>query len=293
MKRKSKTLIVLAAIFVIITAAGGTYSWFIQGKKLKEMDRRLTALRADYANIAALDFQLKKLESRATEVDSLLFTGVFTLPQNLSQSAFYKFIDSHSGDRELFTFTNTEYVNRAVENGFPYYTYKVSGNGTFDNVYGLIYAIEHSKELKKIQSADIGSLTEVESKGTPRYLVKFSLEVRAYFSESDQYSALTSKENDLNTSSLHNAFYPLVRSEIKRNTSNLPDVQKATLISLVPQGAFVTDSKGNTLLLKKGDLVYLGYLDDIDYEHGTVSFVLNKGGILEELTLQLGKKQNR
>ncbi len=293
MKRKNKTLLILGILLVVITASGGIYSWMIQGKTLREKDAQLGRLRADYANIEALDFQVKKLESRAASVDSLLFTGVFTLPQNLAQSDFYDFVDSYSGDRDLSTFTNIEYLGRAVENGFHYYTYRVSGNGTFDDVYGLIYAIENSKELKKIQSGDIRGLTNVESRGTARYLVKFTMEARVYFSESDQYAAMTHQENKLNVGSIYDAFRPLIRTQIKRNIGNLPDVQTATLLSLVPQGAFVTDSKGNTLLLKKGDLVYLGYLADIDYEDETVTFNLDKGGIIEYLTLEIGKKHKK
>jgi len=290
MKRKNKVLILLIAVFVIITTTGIIYSWTIQAKELREKDQQLATLRADYANIVALDFRLKQLEINVAVVDSLLFTGAFVLPKNLPQSAFFRFIETYSGDRELNTFTNTEYVNTGVEDGFHYYTYKVSGNGTFDDVYGLIYAIEHSKELKKIHSAEVSGMTNVELRGTRRYLVKFRLEARTYFFGSDEYASLTSQENNLTTGSLHDAFYPLVRNEIKRNTSNLPDVQKATLVSLVPQGAFITDSNGNMLLMKKGDLVYLGYLDDIDYENETVTFVLNKGGLVEYLNLEIGKK---
>ncbi len=44
-------------------------------------------------------------------------------------------------------------------------------------------------------------------------------------------------------------------------------------------------------MLKKGDPVYLGYLTDIDYEQETVTFVLNKGGIIEYSTLKLGKNK--
>ena len=85
----------------------------------------------------------------------------------------------------------------------------------------------------------------------------------------------------------------MVRNQIRPNINDLPDIQDATLISLVPQGAFVTDSKGKTLLLKKGDPVYLGYLTDIDYENETVTFVLNKGGIIEYQTLKIGKKNQK
>ena len=45
----------------------------------------------------------------------------------------------------------------------------------------------------------------------------------------------------LYTGGLYDAFYPLVRNEIRPNVNNLPDIQDATLISLVPQGAFISD----------------------------------------------------
>ena len=147
--------------------------------------------------------------------------------------------------------------------------------------------------MKKIEKGHVSGNTSVDSKGVPHYLVKFDLLVRVYFSSSDQYAAVNYKENNLNPSDLHEAFYPLIRNEIRPNVNNLPDIQDATLISLVPQGAFISDSKGNTLLLKKGDPVYLGYLTDIDYDNETVTFVLNKGGILEYETLKIGKNNKK
>ena len=293
MKRKNKILILLIIIFIIITAAGGIYTIAIQGKELNEKEEKLVGLRANYATIETLQKQLKQAEERVTVVDSLLFSGKFTIPKNILQSRFFNFIDNYSKDNTLVTFTNTEFLNKGLENGFNFYTYKVSGNGTFEDVYGLIYAIEHSKELKKVQSADISGTTSVDSRGVPRYLIKFTLEVKVYYSASDQYAEVNYTENDLKTGKLHDAFYPLVRNQIRPNIKNLPNIQDATLISLVPQGAFITDSKGNTLLLKKGDEVYLGYLMDIDYDNETVTFVLNKGGIIEYETLKMGENNNK
>ncbi|HSR18793.1 MAG TPA: hypothetical protein VLM39_11945 [Ignavibacteriaceae bacterium] len=293
MKRKNKTLLILIIIFVIITALGGIYTIGIQGKQLNEKEEKLAQLRQKYSSIEMLNVQLKEVEEKVTIVDSLLFSGKFTIPKKIPQSRFFNFIDAYSRDYSLYTFTNTEFVNTGAENGFNYYTYKVSGTGAFENVYGLIYAIEHSKELKKIQMADLNSTTSVDPRGIPRYLVKFTLEVRVYYSASDQYAASNFTENNLYTGDLYNAFFPLVRSEIRPNVNNLPDIQEGTLTSLVPQGAFVSDSKGNTILLKKGDQVYLGYLADIDYNNETITFILNKGGIIEYLTLEIGKKHKK
>lgn len=293
MSRKNKSLIVLIIIFILVTAAGGIFTLAVQQKKLKERDSKLAKLKVNYESEAALKIKLLDLKERVSVIDSILFTGKFTIPQNLPQSNFYNFVDAYSNDNSLYTYTNTEYASENAENGFNYYTYKVSGVGSFDNIYGLIYSIEHSRELKKIESADLATTTSVDSRGVPHYLVKFTLEVKTYFSYSDQYAAISKSENNLNTQNLYNAFYPLVRTEIRPNSSNLPDIQDGALISLVPQGAFVQDNKGVTHLLKKGDPVYLGYLTDIDYDNETVTFVLNKGGIIEYTTLALGKKHNK
>jgi len=62
------------------------------------------------------------------------------------------------------------------------------------------------------------------------------------------------------------------------------------LLALIPEGAFIADIKGNTYLLWEGQQVYLGYLTKIDYDHNTVSFILNKGGIIEKVDLSLEKE---
>jgi len=48
---------------------------------------------------------------------------------------------------------------------------------------------------------------------------------------------------------LYDAFYPLIRNEIPPNVDNLLDVQGAKLLALIPEGAFVADTKGNTYLV--------------------------------------------
>jgi hypothetical protein len=293
MKKKNRILLYLIIVFVLVTVAGSIYILAVQNKELDKKDKRLAELKANYANLKTLQVQLKNAEVKVAEIDSLLFEGKFTIRQNLPQSNFFNFVDTYSDDNTLYTYTNTEFVSVGNENGFNYYSYKVSGNGTFDDVYGLVYAIEHSKELKKIESADVSGATIVDSKGIPHYLLKFNMDVKVYFSSNDQFAEANFTENNLTTGRLYNAYFPLVRNQIRPNIDDLPDVQGATLLSLVPQGAFITDSQGNTILLKKGDRVYLGYLDDIDYENKTVTFVLNKGGILEYETLKMGIKNKK
>lgn len=288
MKRKTKSLIVLIVFFAVVVLSGGIYIFAYQVKDINKMEGQLENLRASYSSAEALQKELAQITKEVTVVDSVLFSGKFIIPQNLSESKFFDFVDKHSADQTLYTYTNTEFVSENLENAFKYYTYKVYGVGDFRNVYRLIYAIEHSKELKKIESGEVAGNTAVDNRGIPRYLVKFNLLVKVYYSPSDQFASVDYEENELYQHDLYQAYYPLIRNEIRPNVDNLPDIQDATLISLIPQGAFLSDSQGNTLLLKKGDQVYLGYVTDIDYERETITFVLNKGGIIEYTTLTKG-----
>jgi len=108
MTRKTKAIILLSVLFIIITVAGGIYTLGVQGADLRERDDKLVKLRESYSSVETLNLQLKDVEKRVASVDSLLFSGKFTIPQNLSQSRFFDFIDAYSGDNALYTFTNTE-----------------------------------------------------------------------------------------------------------------------------------------------------------------------------------------
>ena len=97
-------------------------------------------------------------------------------------------------------------------------------------------------------------------------------------------------ENDLRTGPIYDAFYPLIRNEIPPNIDGLLDVQGSKLLALIPEGAFIADTHGDTYLIWEGEQVYLGYLTQIDYEENAVSFILNKGGIIEKITLELDRE---
>jgi len=116
---------------------------------------------------------------------------------------------------------------------------------------------------------------------------------KVYFSSDNRFAPAEYVENNLAAGPVYDAFYPLIRNEIPPNVDNLLDVQGARLLALIPEGAFVADTKGNTYLVWEGEQVYLGYLTKIDYDNNTVSFILNKGGIIEQVTLQLDRNLNK
>jgi hypothetical protein len=186
---------------------------------------------------------------------------------------------------------NVEYLDQIKDKEFFVHQYKLSGSGYFNEVYSMIFAIEQSKELKKIKQLNLGNLIRTDNEGVPLFLVSFDMTAQVYYSADNRFAAVATLENNLSTGPLYDAFYPLIRNEIPPNVDNLLDVQGAKLLALIPEGAFVADTKGNTYLVWEGEQVYLGYLTKIDYDNNTVSFILNKGGIIEKVTLELDKNK--
>lgn len=293
MSRKSKNIIILSVILVLVLAAGVTYAVFVQGKEILKKNTRVSELRRSSVSREALLLELKQVEENVAIVDSLLALSDFNIPANIPEEKFYDFVDSYSSESFIYTGTRVDFMEKKVDKGINYYVYRLHGTGRFIDVYNLIYAIEHSKELKRISSAEIKANTVVNSEGIPRYLVNFDLLVDVYFANNDQYMSSRNNMEMIVKQNVYNAYYPLIRNEILPNYDDLPDIQNAELISLVPQGAFIKDDAGNTYLMEKGERVYLGYLTDIDYTARKVTFTLNKGGIIEELVIEMGSRKNR
>ena len=293
MNQKIKNSIIIAISFTLIAGGALAYIFTVQKDKLDERDVKLKELKATYSSMETLLDQLYTAEQKVAVIDSALTQRKFIIPQNLPQEKFYEFVDDNFTDSPVYKFVSIDFKGEVQEDKVKYYNYTVDGVGSFSGVYRLFYAIEHSKELKKIESGEVSGNTAVDTKGNQRYLVKFQLEVKAYFADNDQFSSTDYVENKMTPRTLYDAFYPLIRNKIKANTSNLPDIQDAELLFLYPDGAFIKDTQGNTFLLKEGDQVYLGYVTSINYKSKSVSFILNKGGIVEYYTLNVNNKSKR
>lgn len=290
MNRKLKSTMGLVVLLVIILLAGGIYILVFQRGSLNKRKAELKKLEANDYNTEQLTAQFKDLLKREEVLDSVLASRKFNIPQNLSSIKFFNFVNVISSGFSAETKINVEYIEQKSERNFFYYEYKMTGSGAFREVHQLIYAIEESKELKKIKNLSLSNLVTTNKDGIPQFLVGFTMVVDVYFSSDNRFASSDIKENRLVARPMYDIFYPLIRNDIPPNIDNLLDVQGARLLALIPEGAFLSDAKGNTYLLWEGEQVYLGYLTKIDYDHNKVDFILNKGGIIEKTSLSLEKE---
>lgn len=293
MNRKLKSTLSLVGLLLLIVVVSGVYVFVFQRGKLNEKKNKLEELKANNYNPDQLTLQYKDLLKRSTVLDSILAARKFNIPQNLSQIKFYDFINNVSAPYSPNSQVDVEFLSQNQDKNFLYYEYKLSGKASYSDLYNLVYAIEHSKELKKITNVTLNNLVVTDEDGVPNFLVGFTLNVGVYFSTNDRFATAKLVENNLRTAEEYDAFYPAIRNQIPPNVDMLLDVQGAKLLALIPEGAFVADNKGNTYLVYEGEQVYLGYLTKIDYDKNTVNFILNKGGIIEKVQLALENEKTK
>jgi hypothetical protein len=291
MNRKLKNTFVLIALLLVIVLGGGFYLFVVQKNKIEEREAKLAELSSNRYDIDELNFRYAQLLDRAAVLDSVLAARKFNIPANISSIKFYDFITEASMNFTPSTRLDVEYITIGQDRDFYYYEYKISGGGTYLDLFRLLYAVEHSKELKKVTTLALNNLVTTDKKDMPLFHVSFSMTVFVYYTDTDRFITSSMVENDLTAPIKYDPFYPLIRNEIPPNVDQLLDVQGSKLLALIPEGAFFADSRGNTYLLWEGEQVYLGYLTNIDYKNNKVSFILNKGGIIEKAELHLEKSQ--
>lgn len=290
MNRKTKNTLALVGLLLLLLLFGGSYILIFQRGSLKDDRNKLESLKSNHYNTDQLTLQYNDLQKKAAKLDSILAKRKFNIPQNLSSISFFNFINKVSVGFSSSTQVNVDFIDQKKDRDFHYYEYKITGNGEFNDLYKLIYSIEQSKELKKIKNVTMSNYISSQKDGTTEFLVSYTILADVYFADNNRFSTAEFVENNLNVRPEYDIFYPLIRTQVPPNIDNLLDVQGSKLLALIPEGAFIADSKGNTYLLWEGQQVYLGYLTKIDYDHNLVSFILNKGGIIEKVDLSLEKE---
>ncbi len=290
MNRKIKNTLALVGVLILLAVLGFGYIFIFQKTSIKHKTEELNNLKAVVYDPEILSQQLQERILKAATLDSVLAARKFNIPQNLSTLKFFDFINLISTKLSSDAKFNIEYIDTRPEKDFYLHQYKLIGVGSFNDVYQLVYAIEQSKELKKVKNLNLSNYVLAQEGKLPKFLVNFQITAAVYFSMDNRFAVSEYKENNLNARKLYDVFYPLIRTEIPPNLEGLLDVQGARLLAIVPEGAFLTDIKGNSYLLMEGDEVYLGYLTKIDTKNYKVRFILNKGGIVETIDLQLEKE---
>lgn len=191
-----------------------------------------------------------------------------------------------------FDFT---FVGRVDSTQYSQNTYTISGEGDFRNLTRFVWYIEHGQPFYAIANMDLHGVPAIlmPDQEYDRDRVQFNMTFRAYFSPNSQVQDTPSVLDEDPPPLAFNPFRPLITDELPVNVKGLFEVDGARLRGVGYRKAFLVDKGGKLHVLREGDPVFMGTLHRVDQEKNRVEFVLDKGGIVERVTLEVRLQEEK
>ena len=280
------TLILLVVLTTFIGAGWG-YLYFYQEPKVSELEQQVNDKREELNQKQQTANQYPVLQNRyekATEYFNNYDKGLYA---NSNEDNVYQFLNNVSTGSAYTDFTFS-FSDSTVQNQFGVLNMQVTGQGYYRNVNNFIRQIELSKPLNKIDEVTISPVNELGSYAR----VNFNFTLQSFY---DRVKLLGEPDLSITNNllgSIYNPFYPLIRS-VQENENNLVDVEQSSIIAISSGTVFLLNQNGVMKRLSTGDEVYLGELSSVDVQQGSATFTLNKGGLVEEVTLTVDNEENQ
>jgi hypothetical protein len=260
-----------------------------------------TLLVEEAASAQAAEEVLRKWNTRYKIIPSVLTSpDVVGYLNDLTQNGFKNF--------------DIRLAGRKVGKDYSVYSYEVAGRGYFGSLYRFVWRAENDRNLYRVRDLELDQIDLVSTDrrtGRERMdiMVSFKFVVDAYFgmhegiSVSEEQVARLLAEHGIDAPTRPSAppvprnvlpserpainpFFPLLMPQLPPNTHNLIDIEMARLLSIADGRAFFQDEEG-LRSVGLGDAVYLGKIIALDAANSTLTARLNKGGIIDDVTLSL------
>lgn len=274
-----RNTLVLLVVLLLFVVAGWGYLNYWQQPVIESLDEELTALQDELQEkeqIAARYGALAQSYEEASAYFNNYDKGLYT---SSDEDKVFDFLTTVNRGRALNDF-NFTFIDSATYSKYGTLSMNINGSGAYRNVVNFIRAIELSEPLNKVRNMNI-SPVKIDSSYNQ---VQYSFDLTSYYDRTEILEPRTLDISYDSYAAIHNSFYPLIR-DIKPNVANEINVSQSELIALSGNKIFLIDQNGEMQQLQIGDEVYLGRLSDINLQDRIASFTLNKGGIIEKVTL--------
>lgn len=276
-----RNTLILLIVLVVIAAGAWSYIYFYQSPQIEELESQVDTKRTELQEKQQIANGYPALVEQFEEATDFFNNYPKSLYGSSDEDRVYDFINELNTGL-AYTDFSFAFNDSTREDQYGIINMDISGEGYYRNVVNFIRQIELSRPLNKISNIEIQPINEVEEYGR----VQFNFTLRSYY---DRIKLLEDSGNRITNNlvaSVHNPFFPLIR-DIKQNTENKIDVENSKLIAVSNNRLFLLDQNGTLQRLREGDEVYLGHLSDINLNERQATFVLNKGGIIERITIKI------
>ncbi|NNF02883.1 MAG: hypothetical protein HKN17_00345 [Rhodothermales bacterium] len=297
----------------LLATGGGIWLTFVKQPAEKErLEKAEQVVKMKNAELTTLSAEIGATREQAKQVKARWESRYKVVPSDLGSEEVIDFINRTT--RTGFESLDVTFMQQKQHDQYNTYQFDINGRAPFSEVYNLIWSLENDRNFYRVEELALSHMDLVkQDKDTQReelvIVVTFSFKLTAFYGgmaglsaeddgemqpgdasivQVDPMSALPSiPDAVLPARSLgRNPFFPLIMEELPPNTDNLVEIEEADLVSIAG-GIAVLEWDKEFYSLREGDPIYLGQIISVDPRSGRVVGRLNKGGIIDEIELEL------
>lgn len=268
-------------VLALLLGGGYAYIMFFQIPQIEELEEDLEQVETELQTKQQTAAELPALRERFEESERFIEEYDKTLFDNNNPDRVYRFLSIISSTDPVefdYVFNDSTSTDQ-----YGVLQSQITGSGSYRAVLNFISRIEHSPPVQKIDDITITPINEVGRYGT----VNFSFHLQSFYDNQNAFSTEgTPGVAQAVQISQNNPFYPLIRN-VEPNEDDLLDAEESRLVGIGSGRVYLQHQNGQLVTLRENDEVYLGRLETIDMNAGEVTFRLNKGGIIDLITLEV------
>ncbi len=277
--------LILLFVLLLFVGAGWAYIYFVQEPEIEELTQQVEAKTSELREKQQIANQYTTVLEQFENATFFIENFDKTLYTDSNEDRVFDFMNNLNTGNSYTDFTFA-FSDSTAQDQYGVMSMNISGEGFYRYLINFIRKMEYSKPLNKISNLDVTPINDLENYGR----VSYSFTLNSYYDRATEFGSPTMDIESPTYASLHNPFFPLIR-EIEPNEENLTDIEQSELIALSSNRAFLLDQTGELQKIGLGESVYLGALTNINLSEGTATFQLNKGGIIERITLEVNNEE--
>lgn len=277
--------LILLVVLLLFVGAGWAYIYFVQQPEIEELTQQVEAKASELREKQQIANQYTTVLEQFENATFFIENFDKTLYTDSNEDRVFDFMNNLNTGNSYTDFTFA-FSDSTAQDQYGVMSMNISGEGFYRYLINFIRKMEYSKPLNKISNLDVTPINDLENYGR----VSYSFTLNSYYDRATEFGSPTMDIESPTYASLHNPFFPLIR-DIEPNEENLTDIEQSELIALSSNRAFLLDQTGELQKIGLGESVYLGSLTNINLSEGTATFQLNKGGIIERITLEVNNEE--
>lgn len=280
-----RNTIILLTVLILFVGSGWGYIYFFQQPEIEELEKEVGQKQTELQNKQQIADRYPTVLNQYEEATAYLENFDKSLYPSHNEDQVYHFLNSINRGSSYTNFTFS-FQDSTKNEQHGVISMQVTGEGYYRNVVNFVRRIELSAPLNKIENIKINPINQLDSYGK----VNYTFTLKSLYDRQAGFENASMAVTDDIYGSVYNPFYPLIRA-VEENTKNLINVESSSLIAVSGNRIFLLDQSGILRKLSPGDEVYLGKLRSLNVNKGSATFVLNKGGIIEQVTLQVNNDE--